>query len=263
MRFLAYAVWVVAAVVAFGWGLGVRHYVRRGEGVQQGTVNTAMLLAVALVLVPILRVSPFHLLWAFPLSMLLGSLWLLPPFSLLSIPGWVYGRLVCLGLNAQEVTRNKQRYDRYEWLVTVERLPPDEAIARLRSEGLIEQDSGSGQSGEQGTHDDGLVPAAKARKPMLRCLRRGGSCLANTGNTNRLLYNNARMQLPVTLWPWPLSLLQDHSVRYSETVSGDMGNLIDERKFTRWQHKGAVACFLHGLDPATEVLIRITGKGVR
>lgn len=61
------------------------------------------LMAVSLVLIPLLKISPFHLLWMFPLSFVMGFVSLLFPFNIiLWIPAGLYGSLWYIGL------KNKQ-----------------------------------------------------------------------------------------------------------------------------------------------------------
>jgi ABC-type Co2+ transport system permease subunit len=92
------ALWVIATSMALAWAYGIRSYVKSGAGVTQMTVNTAMLFAVSVVVIPLTGISPFHLLWMFPVAWLLGTLSLLFPISLLSIPGLVFRAICCIGL---------------------------------------------------------------------------------------------------------------------------------------------------------------------
>jgi hypothetical protein len=137
MHAIGIVLWIIATAVGIGWGAEVRRHVRTGQGIQQGTVNTAMLFLLSVILVAVLRLSPFHLLWMFPVALLLGLLSLAFPFSLLSIPGRFYGNLWCIGLDQAEVQRNTRRVRRYEELLVLERLQPEEAKERLRQEGLL------------------------------------------------------------------------------------------------------------------------------
>jgi len=98
---------IVAILISIGWGYGVRTYVHSGQGVSHGTANTTMLFVISIIVVLIAALSPYHLLWMFPLSWLIGTLsHLVFPFSLLSIPGHLFVSLCCIGLDPVEVQRN-------------------------------------------------------------------------------------------------------------------------------------------------------------
>jgi len=99
MIYLGWLIWLVGSIVAVGWVYGIRHYTRRGIGVSQQTVNRTMLFFVSLIVTLSLRISPYHLLWLFPLSWVIGTLSLIFPFSLLSIPGGLFGDMCCVGLD--------------------------------------------------------------------------------------------------------------------------------------------------------------------
>jgi len=97
--YLGWLTWLVGLIVAVGWVYGIRNYTRRGVGVTQQTVNTTMLFFVSLIVTLSLRISPYHLLWLFPLSWVMGTLSLVFPFSLLSIPGALFRGMSCIGLD--------------------------------------------------------------------------------------------------------------------------------------------------------------------
>lgn len=98
MKFVGLTLWILAALMTAQWVVMIRSYVRTGRGITQQTVNTAMLFALATLAVPALPLSPFHLLWLVPASWLLGTLSLVFPLSLLSLPGHFFGQLCCVGL---------------------------------------------------------------------------------------------------------------------------------------------------------------------
>jgi hypothetical protein len=76
------------------WSYGIR---MAGE-VGLATVNTTMLWAVSTLAVLVLGHSALHLLWLFPVSLVLGTLSVVPPFSVISGPGRIYARACCIGL---------------------------------------------------------------------------------------------------------------------------------------------------------------------
>jgi len=139
MIYLGWLIWLVGLIVAVGWVYGIRNYMRRGMGVTQQTVNTTMLFFVSFIVTLSLRISPYHLLWLFPLSWLLGTLSLVFPFSLLSIPGRLFGDMCCVGLDWEEVQKNEERLARAKELLQ-EGLSPEE-IKEVLSDEESEQGS--------------------------------------------------------------------------------------------------------------------------
>jgi hypothetical protein len=135
MEIAGYIVYGIGIILAITWMIGIRTYTKSGQGVTMSTVNTTMLFIVSLVVVPILNLTPLHLLWMYPASFILGMLSLAFPFSLLSIPGNIVAFIACAGLNQEEVQNNKDRIQRGLELVHSEGLTVEEAKKRLEEEG--------------------------------------------------------------------------------------------------------------------------------
>lgn len=135
MEIAEYIIYVVGVILALTWMIGIRTYTKSGQGVTMSTVNTTMLFLVSLVVVPILKLSPLHLFWMYPVSFVLGMLSLAFPFSLLSISGNIVAFIACVGLNQEEIQRNKGRIQRGVELVHREGLSVEEAKKRLEEEG--------------------------------------------------------------------------------------------------------------------------------
>lgn len=131
---LGWILWTIGLVGGLSWSYGVRTYVRTGRGVTQLTVNQAMLMLAAVVSVPLLGFSPFHLLWMLPAAFIVGMLSLMFPFSLVSLLGRPFGQICCLGLDRDEVARNTRRVERFQELV-VGGMSPEEAKQELEREG--------------------------------------------------------------------------------------------------------------------------------
>jgi hypothetical protein len=112
MEIVGYIVYGVGVVLAITWIIGIRTHSNSGQGVTMPTVNSTMLFIVSLVVVVAFELSPFHLLWMYPVSFVLGMLSLAFPLSLLSIPGNILAFIACIGLDQQEIQRNKARVQR-------------------------------------------------------------------------------------------------------------------------------------------------------
>lgn len=135
MQILEYIVYAIGVLVAITWLRGIRSYIARGSRITRQTVNTTMLFIVSLVLVPTIPFSSFHLLWMFPASFFIGTLSLVFPFSLLSVPGQAIFHIACLGLDYDEVERNKERINS----------PPDDVDTAPNHQRIAEQEDADAQ----------------------------------------------------------------------------------------------------------------------
>lgn len=133
MLYLGWLIWIVGLIVAVGWVYGIRDYMRRGMGITHQTVHTTMLFFVSLIVILSLQITPYHLLWLFPLSWVMGTLSLAFPFSLLSIPGRPFMGMCCIGLDWEEVQKNEERLARAKELLQ-EGLSPEEIKEVLSDE---------------------------------------------------------------------------------------------------------------------------------
>jgi hypothetical protein len=103
---------VIGGLYAVQSGYFIRKTTRLGGSLMTGTVNVAMVVAAAVVLVPYLGYSPLHLLWLLPFVFLAGGF----TYGALSPLGRVYGNLWCVGLGrtwregTAEVIQAAQRY---------------------------------------------------------------------------------------------------------------------------------------------------------
>ena len=97
------------------------------------------------------------------------------------------------------------------------------------------------------------LEASRARgsiKKML--LGDGGSAQVRVGKTTRMLSHDSVIDRPLRKLPWPLSVVQPHTIRY--TVY-DGGKMVEEKAFKKRQINHAIRLFLAGLNPEEEVLL--------
>ena len=134
MEILKYIFYALGVIVTVGWLYGIRVHTMTGEGVNKGTVNITMLFLISLILVPLLDISTFHLLWLFPLSVILGFLSITFPFSVLWIPGRIVWRMACIGIDMEEASKRHEKIRRAQELVLREGLSVEEAIKRVKEE---------------------------------------------------------------------------------------------------------------------------------
>ena len=135
VNYVGYAIYVLCVLVTIGWIVGIRTYTLRGSPPTRQTVNATMLFVVSLALVPLLSLSPFHLLWMFPVSFVFGILSLAFPFSLVSLPGQWFFFLTCIGLDREQALRNQARLARLREVIANEGVTPERARELLIERG--------------------------------------------------------------------------------------------------------------------------------
>lgn len=90
MNIIANIIWVGSVIYTLGWCVFIRGKAKN-EQATEGTMEVhAFLLTVSVILIPILSISPFHLLWMLPASFIIGLFSIHSPLRLLSIPASLY-----------------------------------------------------------------------------------------------------------------------------------------------------------------------------
>lgn len=116
MQYVGWIVLGAAGIWALCAAYSVRYMVRRGTPPTRMTVNMIMLWWLGVLGVLLLSISPFHLLWWYPVSFAIGTLSLVFPFSLLTIPGQLFANLWCASLDRGEIERNERLQEEYKGL---------------------------------------------------------------------------------------------------------------------------------------------------
>jgi len=99
MNIIGDIIYVFCALFTVAQGMRMREIIAQGGAIERTYGAFGLLLAISLVLIPVLSLSPFHLLWMFPLSMLLAHLSLLFPFNLILWPlASLYASLWFIGI---------------------------------------------------------------------------------------------------------------------------------------------------------------------
>jgi len=97
VHIIGIVLWVLAALWAIAQGLNLRHRAKMeqtGEGIRE---VHALLLAVSVAFIPLLSLSPFHLLWMIPTSFILALASVIFPLNLLWLPASLYASLWYIG----------------------------------------------------------------------------------------------------------------------------------------------------------------------
>ncbi len=132
---ISWILYAVASVFALSWVYGIRHNVNTGQGVTMQTVNTTFLFLVSLFIVPFLKISPFHIVWMFLASFILGAMSLIFPFSLISIFGNILASIVCIGLDKEAIAENQSKIKDLQQLMVSEGLTAEQAKEKLIEQG--------------------------------------------------------------------------------------------------------------------------------
>ena len=98
MHIIASILYVICVLFAISWGVLLRRKAKTEQVTERILEVFGLLMVVSLILIPALSLSPFHLLWMFPVSFLLGLLSLIFPFRLLWPLASLYGSLWYIGL---------------------------------------------------------------------------------------------------------------------------------------------------------------------
>lgn len=98
MHVIGTVVWVIALLWAVAQGFLIRQKARSEQATEHTFELHALLLAVSVAIIPVLSLSPLHLLWMVPTSFLLGLASVIFPLNLLWIPASLYGALWYVGI---------------------------------------------------------------------------------------------------------------------------------------------------------------------
>jgi len=132
---------ILATIISFVWFYGMRDSISKGKGVTNANANITFLCFLSIILIVILSISPYHLLWIFPLIFIVGmTLMVVPifPFSLFNYGGKIMIRLAFLGLNIDEIKTNERRLKLLSEIIYKENLDEEgtkKAVERLKKEG--------------------------------------------------------------------------------------------------------------------------------
>ncbi len=103
MQIVGNVLWVVGLIWAIAQGFNIRWKAKNEQATEHTFELHALLLALSVIVIPLLSLSPFHLLWMIPASFVLGIASVMFPLNLLWFPASLYGSLWYVG------TRNQGR----------------------------------------------------------------------------------------------------------------------------------------------------------
>jgi tetratricopeptide (TPR) repeat protein len=97
MQIIGIILWVLSVIWAIAQGLNIRQKAKNEQTTEHTFEVHALLLAVSVIIIPVLSLSPFHLLWMLPASFVLGLASVIFPLNLLWLPASLYGSLWYIG----------------------------------------------------------------------------------------------------------------------------------------------------------------------
>lgn len=97
MHIIEIILWVVGAIWAIVHGFNIRQKAKNEQATEHIFELHALLLAVSVIIIPVLHLSPFHLLWMIPASFVIGLASVMFPLNLLWFPASLYGSLWYVG----------------------------------------------------------------------------------------------------------------------------------------------------------------------
>lgn len=100
MHIIASILYIICVLFAILWGVLLRHKAETEQATEKIFEVFGLLMVVSLIVIPALSLSPFHLLWMFPVSFLFGLLSSIFPFRLLWPLASFYGSLWYIGLKS-------------------------------------------------------------------------------------------------------------------------------------------------------------------
>ena len=96
---LGYIIFGLSVLFTLGWCLKIRYNAKTEQSREKSYELSGFLLTISLILVPVLHVSPFHLLWMAPVSFLLGMLSIGTPIGFLTIFSSFYFSFWYIGIS--------------------------------------------------------------------------------------------------------------------------------------------------------------------
>jgi len=93
MQIIGIILWVLGVIWAIAQGFNIRQKAKNDQATEHTFEVHALLAAVSIIIIPVLPLSPFHLIWMLPASFVLGLASVIFPFNLLWLPASLYASL--------------------------------------------------------------------------------------------------------------------------------------------------------------------------
>jgi hypothetical protein len=94
MKTVGIILWIICSAITAYWIIETRRKAGAGLLIPPAIVNQCMFLTTSIVIVPIAGISPYNLLWMIPSSFVLGFLFVIPPFAIITyIPASIFAAM--------------------------------------------------------------------------------------------------------------------------------------------------------------------------
>jgi len=97
MQIIGIIIWVLCVIWAIAQGFNIRQKAKNEQATEHTFEVHALLATVSVIIIPVLSLSPFHLLWMLPASFVLGIASIIFPLNLLWLPASLFGSLWYIG----------------------------------------------------------------------------------------------------------------------------------------------------------------------
>lgn len=99
MDIIGYIILGLSILITLGWCLQIRGKAKNEQAVEKSMELQGFLMTVSLILIPLLHLSPFHLLWLLPASFILGFLSINTPLKILWFFSSIYFSFWYIGIS--------------------------------------------------------------------------------------------------------------------------------------------------------------------
>ncbi|MDP2208038.1 MAG: tetratricopeptide repeat protein [Bacteroidota bacterium] len=99
MDIIGYIILGLSILITLGWCLQIRGKAKNEQATEKSMELQGFLMTVSVILIPLLHLSPFHLLWMLPASFILGLLSITTPLRILWIFSSIYFSLWYIGIS--------------------------------------------------------------------------------------------------------------------------------------------------------------------
>jgi tetratricopeptide (TPR) repeat protein len=99
MDIIEYIILGLCILITLGWCLQIREKAKKEQATEKSMELSGFLMTVSIILIPLLRLSPFHLIWMIPASFILGLLSVTTPLKILWFFSSFYFLLWYIGIN--------------------------------------------------------------------------------------------------------------------------------------------------------------------
>lgn len=99
MDIIGYIILGLSILFTLGWCLQIRGKAKNEQATEKSMELFGFLMTVSIILIPLLRLSPFHLLWMLPASFILGLLSMATPLRILWIFSSIYFSFWYIGIS--------------------------------------------------------------------------------------------------------------------------------------------------------------------